>query len=137
MKDQENLFESGNSNKNDTAVARYSTHNYKKSLQIDFISQKKIQNRTYKYNQLTICVFVYISCICCCYYMLIIFSVIWIFHRGLNFVRISICWSLISGLFCNHKRHKIEEIWNIACVSVTVLSNQQKNTTIPQTQLLY
>ena len=26
MKDQENLFESGNSNKNDTAVARYSTH---------------------------------------------------------------------------------------------------------------
>lgn len=26
MKDQENLFESGNSNKNDTAVTRYSTH---------------------------------------------------------------------------------------------------------------
>ena len=26
MKDQENLFESGNSNKYDTAVARYSTH---------------------------------------------------------------------------------------------------------------
>lgn len=26
MKDQENLFESGNSNKNDTAVNRYSTH---------------------------------------------------------------------------------------------------------------
>lgn len=67
-----------------------------KSLKINVISQQKVQNGVKSVNNVGICQ--YISCKMLLLYMLIIFSVIWIFYiyRVLTFVRIFICGSLIN-----------------------------------------
>ena len=60
MKDQENLFESGNSNKNDTAVTRYSTHIRNLCKLTSFLKRKyKKQNlQVQPVNNLCICLYI-------------------------------------------------------------------------------